>query len=80
MKLCYRGVNYKYDTVVFHQQESSSAMKGKYRGLESLITPSLNLSHQDHLQLKYRGVKYIKGWANSSQENSFGPQLQPVTV
>jgi hypothetical protein len=80
MELCYRGVNYKSESVVFHQHESNSLIKGKYRGFESSISPSLTLSHQTHLQLKYRGVKYTKGSANCDRETLSKPQLQPVAI
>lgn len=80
MELCYRGVNYKPESVVFHQHKSSFLIKGKYRGYESSISPGLTLTHQTHLQLKYRGVKYTKGSANCDRETFFKPQLQPVAI
>ncbi|NJL52541.1 MAG: DUF4278 domain-containing protein [Hydrococcus sp. SU_1_0] len=77
---CYRGVNYKSEAVVFHQLQSNFVIKGKYRGQQSAIAPSINLAFQNQLQLKYRGVQYIKGWGKSDRENSPQLQLQPVAA
>ncbi len=76
MELCYRGVSYKSQTIVFQEHQANLAIASKYRGRESAIAPSINLAHHNHLQLKYRGVNYSKGWDKSCPENI--PQLQVI--
>ena len=80
MELSYRGVNYKSETVVFHQPQSNSFITGKYRGQQSAIATSINLAHHNHLQLKYRGVQYTKGWGKFERETFRQLQLQPVAA
>ena len=80
MELSYRGVNYKSEAVVFHQSQSNLFITGKYRGQQSAIAPSINLAHHNHLQLKYRGVQYAKGWGKSDRETFPQLQLQPVVA
>ena len=76
MELCYRRVSYKSQIIVFQGHLANLAIASKYRGRESAIAPSINLAHQNHLQLKYRGVNYSKGWGKSCQKNI--PQLQVI--
>ncbi len=80
MKLCYRGVNYKSESVVFHQHKPNSLIKGKYRGLEFQIPPSIPLSHKSLIKLKYRGIDYTKGIDRSPGKTFTITQLKPVAI
>ncbi|BAU67480.1 hypothetical protein STA3757_49020 (plasmid) [Stanieria sp. NIES-3757] len=80
MELRYRGVNYQSQSIIFHQYQPNSLIKGTYRGLQSYISPCVPLSHKSFIELKYRGVDYTKGFNRFPRPTFTTTQLKPVTI
>ena len=59
MKLTYRGANYQHQSFPSLNADTS-AMAGKYRGVNCCISSAVLVSRQSLIAYKYRGVDYLK--------------------